>query len=277
MCAKMHTPLSDQIRDLVTSAMAAENVGARRFEDRLGLKRWTLRGFLDPERKQSPSIDRAQEICRAMGLDLYVAPRRDLDPQPRGELEASKDREASPAGVEDSPLGSEQSVSASAIEGEKSPSAADGFVRVPLHDVQLSAGAGARNDTEEAGDHLLFRQDWMRKIGLAPRYARLARARGDSMAPILSDRDLVLLDTSKTEIPIRPRGREVRRRSRLVAFEQDGEARIKWAERPDSSTLVLFSENTALYSPEIYVREEAAQIRVIGHVVWWGHTVRRSG
>lgn len=266
MCTKMHTPISDQIRELVTSAMAAEKVGARRFEDRHGLKRWTLRGFLDPERKQSPSIDRAQEICRAMGLDLYVAPRSlevvgaGAPPAVRTEIEG--------------PISGEVVGLSAPDVGQSNAKKLEGFVRVPLHDVDLAAGAGAQNDSEAAGGHLLFRQDWMRKLGLAPRDARLARVRGDSMAPLLSDRDVVLVDMAQTELPVRPRRPGAARKSVLAAIDQEGEARVKWIERPDERTLIIYSQNADLYAPEIYVGDELNAIRIIGRVVWWCHTVR---
>ena len=160
-----------------------------------------------------------------------------------------------------------------AQEGEPQP-AADAFAHVPLHDVELAAGTGAQNDTEAAGSYLLFRQDWLRRIGVSPRDARLARVRGDSMLPLLSDRDVVLLDTSKTDVPPRRAIPTDRRRAHLVAVDHEGEARIKWAERPDAASLVLFSENSALFGPEIFLSAEAERIRIIGHVVWWGHTVR---
>lgn len=149
----------------------------------------------------------------------------------------------------------------------------DSFVMVPLNNIELAAGAGAQNDSESVGRHLLFRQDWMRKIGLSASDARLARVRGDSMLPLLSDSDLVLVDVTKTEVPVEPRRAGAQRRSHLVAIEQEGQCRVKWAERPDADTLILHSENTALYGPEIYARPDAERIRLIGRVVWWCHTV----
>ncbi len=50
--------------------------GARRFEQSVGLKKWALRGILDPDRKQSPSLQKAEEICEAIGLDFYIDPPR---------------------------------------------------------------------------------------------------------------------------------------------------------------------------------------------------------
>ena len=63
---------SEQIRRAVRDALAAAGVGARRFEAAHGLRPWTLRGILDPTRQQAPSVDRAAEICAALGLTLSI-------------------------------------------------------------------------------------------------------------------------------------------------------------------------------------------------------------
>ena len=65
---------SEQIRRAVREALAAAGVGARRFEAARGLRPWTLRGILDPTRQQAPSVDRAAEICAALGLTLSIGP-----------------------------------------------------------------------------------------------------------------------------------------------------------------------------------------------------------
>lgn len=114
----------------------------------------------------------------------------------------------------------------------------------------------------------------MRKLGLSAANARLARVRGDSMTPLLSDSDLVLVDLSQTEMPVQPRRPGAPLRANLVAIEQEGESRVKWMERPTEDSLILYSENAALYAPEVYTRPDAERIRVIGRVVWWCHTVR---
>ena len=69
---------SAQIRRAVREALAAAGVGARRFEAAHGLRPWTLRGILDPTRRQAPSVDRAAEICAALGLTLSIGPSADL-------------------------------------------------------------------------------------------------------------------------------------------------------------------------------------------------------
>ena len=65
---------SEQIRHAVREALTAAGVGARRFESAHGLRPWALRGILDPTREQAPSVDRAAEICAALGLTLSIAP-----------------------------------------------------------------------------------------------------------------------------------------------------------------------------------------------------------
>ncbi len=49
----------------------------RSLERRVGLKPWSLRGLMDSRTPQSPSIEKAEEICRALGLEFYIGePRR---------------------------------------------------------------------------------------------------------------------------------------------------------------------------------------------------------
>ena len=95
----MTTPTrpSDQIRRAVQDALAAAGVGARRFESAHGLRPWALRGILDPARRQAPSVDRAAEICAALGLALSIGPSGDSralgesgDPPASGELTAPR-------------------------------------------------------------------------------------------------------------------------------------------------------------------------------------------
>ena len=60
---------TERLRDLVREEIRRAGVGERRFEEQVGLRKWTLRGFLDPERQQAPSLDAA-----ALGFDLKIGP-----------------------------------------------------------------------------------------------------------------------------------------------------------------------------------------------------------
>lgn len=76
----MHVPEPSEIlRDAVRRALEEDGSGARRFEAEKGLKKWSLRGLLDPENPHIPSVDRAAEICQAIDLELYVGPSRRAD------------------------------------------------------------------------------------------------------------------------------------------------------------------------------------------------------
>ncbi len=197
-----------------------------------------IRNVLRSTKKEGPSLARAKELCDALGLDFYIGPPRD-----NGPIEL---------------LNLDQRL----------------YARIPLHDVELAAGAGSQIVDELVIDHLAFRRDWLKRIGLAAKNARLARVRGDSMLPILNDQDLVLLDTSKRNVPCRPRkpGRPVR--ADLYALFEDGSARVKRIEHSSFGTIVLHSDNFSLYPPETVVGLAAHDLKIIGKVVWWGHTVR---
>lgn len=227
MCTKMHNPVSDQIRRAILDRMSAENIGARRFEETLGLKKWALRGILDPERKQAPSVDRAKEIVEALGLEFYIGPARDKT----GTVTLNSDE----------------------------------FAALPLYAVEASAGSGAEVEAEPVDGHLAFRRDWLRRHGIAEGKARLLRARGDSMAPLISPGDLLMIDTARTEPRIDPGGRH---RQMFVLRDEDNQLRVKWVYRLAERSVILVSENIAEFPPEAH---SAAALVYLGQVVWWGH------
>lgn len=141
------------------------------------------------------------------------------------------------------------------------------FAHIPLHAALLAAGTGHANHSEEVIEYLAFRRDWLRRLGVAPSNAVLARASGDSMLPCVWDGDMVLIDRSKTEVQVRPTSAK-RGRSPVYAFLDDGQARIKRIERPDEGQVILLSDNPE-YPPEFTKIEN---LSIIGRVLWWGHT-----
>lgn len=83
------------------------------------------------------------------------------------------------------------------------------------------------------------------------------------MSPTLSDGDLVLVDQRK----IMPAGRRI-----YALVGADGDARIKRVERlPDM--LILHSDNDS-YPTELVPAAEAARYRILGEVVWRGHSLK---
>lgn len=145
------------------------------------------------------------------------------------------------------------------------------YAHIPLHDAMLAAGAGAQNGDAEVIDHLAFRRDWLQKVGVSASSARLARVQGDSMQPSLWPGDMIMIDTRSGEPPVRRRDARDQRRSPIYALIDNGEARVKRVERPSVDQMMLISDCPD-YAPELRQGEDIKGIRIIGKVVWWGHT-----
>ncbi len=238
--------------------------------------------FQSLRKGSSPSAEKLEALCEALGLILYMGQPRERIPSissqvGRREVDAIQRAAREMDSVQfkiDQFRDEESALLQQAQEATQEfwkgldPS---NYVLVPLSKATLSAGAGASNPSEAIVDHLVFRQSWLRGLGVEPKHARLARVRGASMIPMIHDNDLVLIDTSKREVPVRTANPA---KSILYALTQDGEARVKWVQRPDEKTLILHSENSALHPPEYYTGHDAAEVNVIGKVLWWGHSVR---
>lgn len=188
-------------------------------------------------RGSSPSYERVERLAEVLGLECYVGPPRENRPVCQG-----------------------------AINGND-------YAEITRLDVSAAAGAGVQNDSENAVGTLAFRKDWLTARGLSATDVVMINVRGDSMLPLIFDGDTVMVDTSQTSPVIRPRDKLGNRRSDIYAIVQDQHTRIKWVERPNVETLILYSENTLSYAPEVIVGREIEDIKLVGKVVWWGHTV----
>lgn len=162
LCTIVHMREGERFRQMLKEMIDARGTSERRFEDDFKLPKWSLRGILDPKRAQVPSIDKAKEICDALGLEFYIGPPRD---RPGQRLE---------------------------LAGEE-------FASVPLYDPTASAGPGDVVEAEAVTGELAFRLAWLRKRGIVPDQAALFRVRGESMAPTIADQALILVDRAARE------------------------------------------------------------------------------
>lgn len=217
---------------------------ARRLE--LGLSQAEVgnRAFGKPDnsafqalrRGSSPAADKLASLCEALELEFYFGTKRQPEPAEQVYLEGND------------------------------------YAHIPLHQATLSAGPGSLNGDSVVIDHLAFRRDWLRRIGVVPEHAKLARVTGDSMAPALSDGDVVMIDTSDKEV--RPGNRDKHpRRPSIFAFVEDGEARVKRIDLIDDDLFAIISDNPD-HPPQYRRRATLFSMHIIGKVVWWGHTVR---
>lgn len=188
-------------------------------------------------RGSSPSADKLAALCQAVGWEFYFGPPRET-----------------------------RRIEHVTLDGRD-------FTHVPLHQASLAAGGGADNEGEDVIDHLAFRRAWLKRIGVSASNAVLARACGDSMLPSIHCGDLLLIDRSKREIPVRPRGPQDTRPAPIYALLDGTGARVKRIERPNPDLIMLLSDNPS-FPPEILSDTKISPPNIIGKVVWWGHTNR---
>jgi SOS-response transcriptional repressor LexA len=148
--------IQNRLNELETNAFAVEKLN--------GLPEDAIRSILKGGRKSGTSINRAQEICAALGIELYIGPPRETG-----------------------------TVYTTQIDRED-------FAAIPRVDARLAAGAGAMNGDVSLQGALAFRQDWLRERGISPAQACLLTVAGDSMSPTLHDGDLVMIDERRTTV-----------------------------------------------------------------------------
>lgn len=215
----------------VAERLAALKSNAFAAEKAAGLPSDAIRSILRGVKKSGTTLNKAMEVCQALGIELYIGPPRESGLQPP-----------------DAELSS--------------------LVNIPLHEAFLAAGEGVENSTECISGHVAFNKDWLRKIGLSPSNAALARAKGDSMQPVIWDGDLLLIDRTKVEPPPIWKGERGKRFAPVFALLDDGQAKVKRLQMLDHGVAMLISDNPD-YPPQ-FAKPET--LTIIGKVMWWGHT-----
>lgn len=130
------------------------------------------------------------------------------------------------------------------------------FARIPVYDVRLSAGGGASNYDETPIDFYTIGMSMLRDFTDAP-VKRLAfvKVKGDSMEPLFTTGDWVLVDTRETHLAT----------PAVYAFVNDGEAVIKHASQHMETGAVTLISHNPKYEPQTITRPEC--LHVIGRIV----------
>lgn len=280
------TKPSDLLRQAIQDALAESKMGARRFEVEHGLHKWALRGLLDPLRRQAPSVDRAKEICTALGLEFYIGPPREEDEisrvinrhiddvmSPERELvyefrafrkeivEAlatlSRDRSADlrSGGLVENLVSSEH--------GSEQPEES-AVVRFPAWrqvdqiDLAVAAGGGAEADDESVTERLTFRLDWLKSHGLDPAQCTVVKVQGESMEPALPEGSAILVD----------RARRRRREGGIFVVRTADGVVVKRLGKDDAGGWQLLSDHPA-WDPVPWPQDA----KVIGEVKWMARTL----
>lgn len=217
-------------------------------EQRFDLPPDTLRNLLRAAKNKDrvnagPTLSKLQQICDALDLELYFGPRR-------------------------------QPLDAPTIDPINDPD----YALVSTYPIAASAGPGATVEDASPDGALAFRKDWLSRKGISLDNAALLRARGYSMHPVISDGDLLMLDLSRNALSdVRLRADSSTRTTRnydrsIFVVDLDGSLLVKGLVRVGENRMHLISENAIDY-PFIELRgAEMNQLRIIGRVVWWGHS-----
>ncbi|MGM0563659.1 MAG: S24 family peptidase [Pseudomonadota bacterium] len=137
-----------------------------------------------------------------------------------------------------------------------------GFVQLPLFDVQAAAGQGLLAQSEDLVDFLAFDRDWLRgQLKANPNDLVLIEVDGDSMTPTLSPGDLIMLNTTDTNVV----------RDGIYVLLVDGALIVKRLQSLPGGKLNVISDNQAFPTWTMERQELGSESqRVIGRVVWSG-------
>lgn len=123
---------------------------------------------------------------------------------------------------------------------------------------RVTAGPGAAEQSAEIGPILGLDANFVRAtLRLDPEVLAIEPVCGDSMEPTIRHGDWVLIDTSVAEV----------HDGGIYVVEFDDRRMVKRVQKRLSGGAMLISDN-ALYRPEELAGSTAAQMRVLGRIVW---------
>jgi phage repressor protein C with HTH and peptisase S24 domain len=135
----------------------------------------------------------------------------------------------------------------------------DQFVLLP-HRAEAAAAGSLTPPSPSGTEWMALRHDWVRTVcGIEPNDLALEVATGESMTPTIRDGNTLLIDT--TDRTFRNFG--------IYVLEINGQRLVKRVQRKHDGSLVLISDNNA-YQPDTVDKADAANVEVIGRVVWSG-------
>ncbi|WP_160795943.1 helix-turn-helix domain-containing protein [Craterilacuibacter sinensis] len=135
------------------------------------------------------------------------------------------------------------------------------FVFVPRYRVQASAGGGRLLSEEDYMHSMAFRRYWVTKyLGADPANLAIISVDGDSMDPVLKDRDVIMLDTSRRDA----------NHEGIYVIRLDDMLMVKQLQRLPGWKLRVSSANPAYASFDVDLSNAEEGVAVIGKVVWFG-------
>ncbi|MBF0446565.1 MAG: helix-turn-helix transcriptional regulator [Magnetococcales bacterium] len=134
------------------------------------------------------------------------------------------------------------------------------FILIPRYQVSASMGPGElQPDEDQINGHLAFKNVWLQKRRLNPRFLTVIDAIGDSMHPTITNGDVLLVDLRQKE-PIDNRIFVLRMADQLFA---------KRLHTRPNRVINIHSDNPLSPPFEINL-ENADEVSIVGRVVWAG-------
>lgn len=215
-----------------------------KFAERIGVKKNTVGRFERGE--QRPGFEEMNAI-----LDCYP----DINPAWLLLGEGSMMRGENASGVKEDE--SDYSSATCSKCGEKAIN--DDFLLVPRYNVQAAAGHGTEVANEQVVDHLAFKRQWVKSLGLQSDKLALITAKGDSMEPTIKDGSLLLVDTRSNPLS-----------DGIYVLKFDGLLMAKrLTKNPIDQAVTIQSDNNS-YPPFTARHDQVRMLDVVGRVVWIG-------
>lgn len=143
-----------------------------------------------------------------------------------------------------------------------SPSKKD-YALIPQYTARAAAGSGYHNDHVEMTEGLVFKREWLRRMGLKEDQLCVIYAHGNSMEPTISEGDVLLIDRAATQ-PVS---------GKVYAIQRpDGSHSIKRLVQSFAGDWTIVSDNQdKRANPDEPISAEALEhINIIGRSVWSG-------
>lgn len=130
-------------------------------------------------------------------------------------------------------------------------------VRIPRYDIAAPPGADA------PAEWLVFSKVWIiESVGVPINQLSAMAARGDSMAPEISDGDLLLVDNSERAVTA----------DGIYVFRMNGELAVKRLQRLADGEIAVKSSN-AHYDDYVLDIAKAGKLKIVGRVRWHGRRI----
>ena len=153
-----------------------------------------------------------------------------------------------------------QSLSSVGIGGDTTGNLANEFSMVVKKKGAISAGPGL-TPTDQVDFQLAFRNDWLEKYGGVNQLVAL-EVEGDSMAPELKEKDVVLINKNIKEVSLG---------GGIYAIKWKGNILAKRLQvNPQTGTVLIKSDNPSYETLETNLDD----IEIEGKIIWFGREIR---